>query len=192
MSKDNQGQGWGTIPARVFAMDDPGAELYPRLTRGGDRRSEDFKRNEIPFENFAENAAKRIKRTVRMVNDYIKLATDLDAEAQEDLKGSPIENRKSELTRLAKQLKAGEITRVPRPPKSKPPKSKPPEPEPPETKRGGAPGKKGGKGGKKQRSKTEDSSVLPFAEDAEAGRARQAQNCKRHFVACRRPCETTR
>lgn len=84
--------------------------------------------------SFAEETARRFGKSRKTIERTIKLAKDLDAEVQEDLKGTPIEDKKSELTKLAKmpvrkqkavvkKIKSGEITRVSEKPKPKPPKS---------------------------------------------------------------------
>ncbi len=103
-------------------------ELYilehPETEMGGDRKSEDFKTAERRFDSFAADTARKVGKSKTTIERDIKLATDLDPEVMEDLRGTPIEDKKTELTRLAKlptgeqkkiakKLKAGQITRVP-------------------------------------------------------------------------------
>ena len=82
-------------------------EKYPETKKGGapgggrgkgKKPLEERRSFVLPF---AEDAAKKSRQTPRTIQALIKLAADLDKEAQEDLKGSPIEDRRSELTRQA-------------------------------------------------------------------------------------------
>lgn len=122
-------------------------ELYEEKHRetkhGGDRRGEDFKLQKLPLETlpFAEDAAKKIKKSSRSVADYVMIGRDLDTGVQEDIKGTPIEDHKGDLMKLTKrpvgeqkklgkQIKAGKLTRVPSKPAAPKPK-KPSLPKPP-------------------------------------------------------------
>ncbi len=114
----------------------------PVTERGGPGRGKKTSEIISSVLPFAETEARATGKTSRTVQMTIKLATDLDPEVQEDLKGTPIEDKKAELTRLAKRsvkdqrkiakkLKTGEITRVPSKPKPATPKpKKPPKIEP--------------------------------------------------------------
>ena len=122
-------------------------ELYmlehEETKHGGDRKSEDFKTTKCRLDPFTEDTARKVGKTPRTIERSIKLARDLDPDVQKDLKGTPIEDKKAELTRLAKlpvkkqkmitkKLVSGEITRVPSKPKpSKPKPSKPKPSKPP-------------------------------------------------------------
>ena len=98
--------------------------LHPETKRGGDRRSERTKGKIVPFDSFANDTAKKLGVTPRSVNKDLEIDRNLDDQAKELIRGTPIANKKGELhklgnlsakeqKRVAKEIAAGKITRVP-------------------------------------------------------------------------------
>jgi ParB family chromosome partitioning protein len=90
----------------LFARKKIFIEILGRKAQGGDRKSQKFldkikDRTPVFETNFAANTAKRIGLSKTVINDAIKLAEKLDAEAIAALRGTSLETNQRELFALA-------------------------------------------------------------------------------------------
>lgn len=76
--------------------------LHPETKKGGDRKSDESKRNDFALKSFADETANATGSTARTVQQEVQIASKLAPDVKESIRSTPLANSKVELLELSR------------------------------------------------------------------------------------------